>query len=65
METTYAWWDEEPGPDGPRTGMSLRNRGRPQGFARLAAAVLPLAMRRAMTKDLERLARVVAEEQRS
>ncbi|GGK57426.1 SRPBCC family protein [Ornithinimicrobium pekingense] len=63
METTYTWWDEPPGPDGARTGMELRNTGRPSGFASLAAGILPAAMRRAMTKDLERLERVVAGEQ--
>lgn len=63
METTYSWWDEPPGPDGPRTGMELRNAGRPQGFSRVAAGALPVAMRRAMTKDLQRLEEVLREEQ--
>ena len=51
METTYTW--------SPATGgtlMRLRNQGRPTGFARYAAPVMAVAMRKAMTKDLERLA---------
>jgi len=51
METTYSWQDA---PEG-ATRMTLRNRGRPAGFAKLAAPVLAGAMRRAMTKDLRRL----------
>ena len=35
--------------------MSLRNRGEPSGFKKIAAPVMAGAMRRAMTKDLERL----------
>lgn len=48
METSYAW---EPTPDG-GTRMTLRNRGEPHGFSRLAAPFLSLAMRRANAKDL-------------
>ena len=51
METTYTW---EPVGDG-ATRMTLRNRGRPSGFAGIAAPVMQRAMRRATTKDLERL----------
>jgi hypothetical protein len=51
METTYTW---ESVPDGTRMG--LRNRGRPSGFANVAAPVMLKAMKRAMTKDLNRLA---------
>ncbi|MPV37023.1 SRPBCC family protein [Georgenia subflava] len=50
METTYTWT-----PAGDGTRMSLRNTGRPAGFARLAAPVVEAAMRRATTKDLARL----------
>ena len=51
METTYTWQDA-----GDRaTRMTLRNRGEPSGFKRIAAPVMAAAMRRAMTKDLERL----------
>ncbi len=51
METTYTW---EPAGEG-TTLMRLRNRGRPSGFAGLAAPVMERAMRRATTKDLARL----------
>jgi uncharacterized membrane protein len=51
METTYTWDDM---PDG-STRMTLRNRGEPAGFSKVAAPVMARAMRRAMSKDLERL----------
>lgn len=50
METTYEWADAGSG-----TTMTLRNRGEPAGFSRLAAPLLAPAMRRANRKDLERL----------
>jgi hypothetical protein len=51
METTYTW--EVAGES--RTRMTLRNRGNPAGFSRIAAPVMELAMHRATTKDLARL----------
>jgi uncharacterized protein YndB with AHSA1/START domain len=51
METTYTWTDAGPG----ATTMTLRNRGEPAGFAKLARPVMERAMRRAMTADLRRL----------
>jgi hypothetical protein len=51
METTYAWADAPQG----GTRMTLRNRGEPAGFAKVAAPVMAAAMRRAMRKDLRRL----------
>jgi len=51
METTYDWADAGDG----ATRMSLRNRGEPGGFSRVAAPVMARAMRRANRKDLERL----------
>ncbi len=51
METTYTWVSEGDG----RTRMTLRNRGNPVGFARVAAPVMSAAMRRANRKDLARL----------
>src|SRR5919106_665313 len=51
METTYTWEDAGQG----ATRMTLRNRGEPSGFKSIAAPVMARAMRRAMTKDLERL----------
>jgi hypothetical protein len=50
METTYEWQSDSAG-----TRMTLRNRGEPTGFARLASPILSLAMRRANRKDLRRL----------
>lgn len=51
METTYAWTDSADG----NTRMTLRNRGEPSGFSRIAAPIVAMAMRRANTKDLARL----------
>lgn len=51
METTYGWEDTEDG----GTRMTLRNRGEPTGFSRVAAPMLASAMRRANRKDLARL----------
>jgi len=50
METTYTWADAAGG-----TRMTLRNRGEPSGFSRLAAPLMTIAMRRANRKDLARL----------
>ena len=55
METTYTWSDVAQG----GTRMTLRNRGRPSGFAKIAAPVLATAMRRANRKDLERLKEIL------
>ena len=55
METTYGWSDVVGG----RTRMTLRNRGEPSGFSKVAAPVLASAMRRANRKDLERLKRIL------
>ncbi|MGH3336655.1 MAG: SRPBCC family protein [Nocardioides sp.] len=52
MRTTYTWE-----PTHGDTRMTLRNDGSPSGFARVAAPVMELAMRRAMTKDLAALKR--------
>jgi len=51
METTYTW---EPAGEG-ASRMTLRNRGRPSGFARVTAPAMAAAMRRANTADLARL----------
>jgi Polyketide cyclase / dehydrase and lipid transport len=51
METTYAWSDAGDG----ATRMTLRNRGEPEGFGRIAAPLMARAVRRANAKDLDRL----------
>jgi hypothetical protein len=51
METTYTWQDTPAG----GTRMTLRNRGDPSGFSRLAAPFMAAAMRRANRNDLRRL----------
>ena len=55
METTYTWQDAGP----QATRMTLRNRGEPSGFKKVAAPVMARAMRRAMAKDLERLSAIL------
>ena len=51
METTYAW---QPAGEG-STRMTLRNRGEPAGFSKLAGPFMAAAMRRANRKDLRKL----------
>ena len=51
METTYAWHASADG----TTRMSIRNRGEPTGFSRIAAPLMAAAIRRANHKDLENL----------
>jgi uncharacterized protein YndB with AHSA1/START domain len=55
METTYTWTDTAVG----RTKMTLRNRGEPSGFSKVAAPVMSSAMRRANISDLRRLKRIL------
>ena len=55
METTYIW---QPVANG-GTRMSLRNRGNPAGFSRVAAPFMAAAMRRANRQDLARLKRIL------
>ncbi len=51
METTYTW-EKLPGDN---TRMTLRNRGQPSGFSKLAAPFLKRAMKKANTEDLQAL----------
>lgn len=55
METTYTWEDSPSG----ATRMTLRNRGEPSGFARIAGVVMASAMRRANRSDLRKLREVL------
>jgi len=58
METTYAWEDTADG----GTRMTLRNRGEPAGFAKVAKPLMAIAMRRANRKDLRRLKQILERE---
>ena len=55
METTYEWSDSPSG----GTRMTLRNRGTPSGFGKVAAPMMKAAMRRANAKDLALLKRLL------
>ena len=57
METTYGFEDAADG----STRMTLRNRGEPAGFAKVAAPVMARAMRRANAQDLRRLKALLEE----
>ncbi len=54
METTYSFADRSDG-----TRMSLRNRGRPSGFAKMGAPLMERAMRRANQADLRRIKEIL------
>jgi hypothetical protein len=55
METTYGFEDDPGG----GTRMTLRNRGEPSGFSKVAAPLMARAMRRANGQDLRRLKEVL------
>jgi uncharacterized membrane protein len=55
METTYTWQAL----DDRSTRMTLRNRGAPTGFSKLAGPVMTAAMRRANHKDLAKLRQIL------
>ena len=54
METTYEWSDAGGG-----TTMTLRNRGEPSGFGKIAAPAMAAAIRRANRADLRRLKQIL------
>ena len=60
METTYVWKDAPGG----ATRMTLRNRGEPAGFSKIAAPIMARAMRRANQKDLARLKTILTDKPR-
>ena len=55
METTYTWHATADG----GTRMTLRNRGQPAGVSKLVAPLVVHAMRRANTKDLALLKKLL------
>jgi hypothetical protein len=55
METTYTFEDAGDG----ATRMTLRNRGEPAGFAKVAAPMMAQSMRRANGRDLRRLKEIL------
>jgi uncharacterized membrane protein len=55
METTYTWRPE----DATSTRMTLRNRGEPAGFAKVAGPMMAAAIRHANERDLARLKQIV------
>ncbi len=55
METTYTWHATADG----GTRMTLRNRGQPAGVSKLVAPLVAHAMRRANTKDLALLKKLL------
>jgi uncharacterized membrane protein len=55
METAYTWQAA----GSARTRMTLRNRGEPAGFGRIAAPVMAAAIRRANQKDLTALKQIM------
>ena len=58
METTYTWAEAADG----ATLMTLRNRGNPSGFSKLAAPAMAAAMRRANRKDLARIKAILEQD---
>jgi uncharacterized protein YndB with AHSA1/START domain len=54
METSYTWLPVDGG-----TRMVLRNRGTPRGFGVIAAPFVSLAVRRATTRDLAAVKRIL------
>jgi uncharacterized membrane protein len=59
METSYIWQNAGDG----STRMTLRNRGEPSGFSRVAAPIMGVAMRRANRKDLARIKTILESRQ--
>jgi hypothetical protein len=55
METTYTWTAASER----STRMTLRNRGEPRGFGKVATPLMAAAMRRANRKDLARLKEIL------
>jgi len=58
METTYIWEKI----DDNTTKMSLRNKGIPSGFSKLFAPFMAVMMKRANTKDLNKVKKILENE---
>jgi hypothetical protein len=58
METTYEWQAMDPN----TTRMTLRNRGNPSGFSKMATPFMAWAIKRANQKDLKRLKKILEEQ---
>jgi uncharacterized protein YndB with AHSA1/START domain len=57
METTYTWHDTPSG----ATQMTLRNHGAPSGFANLAAPIMAAQVRKATSRNLALLKKILEE----
>lgn len=55
METTYTWAAIDDG----STKMTLRNKGNPTGFSKMVAPFMGVMMRRANTKDLMNIKKII------
>ncbi len=55
METTYTWTAL----DDKKTKMTLRNKGNPTGFSKFLAPLMARMMRKANTKDLLNIKRII------
>lgn len=55
METTYTWTSV----DDKKTRMTLRNRGVPSGFSKLFTPFMTMAMKKANTKDLKLIKKIL------
>lgn len=55
METIYSWTSI----DEKTTLMTLRNRGIPSGFSKLFAPIMTMAMKKANTKDLKLIKKIL------
>ena len=57
METTYTWTVI----DNQATKMTLQNRGNPTGFSKLFAPFIVKMMKKAITKDLKNIKKIIEE----
>ena len=60
METVYTWMST----NDQSTKMSLRNRGMPSGFSKLVAPFMAMMMKKANSKDLMNIKRIIEKDHR-